>query len=99
MKEKLAKLQNCLDEMITNRSDYRVLRIDQYGTPVVHPSCPALATCMFRVFPQSDKQEALATLPRTISGYALGGYCGQHVCMDFRMVSLSLHCQTRCNTS
>ncbi|KAI0573119.1 DUF1446 domain-containing protein [Pyrenophora tritici-repentis] len=86
VKDKLAELQDCLDEMTTNRSDYRVLRVDQYGTPGVNASSQALATCMFRVFAQADKQEVLATLPRTIGGYGLGGYCGQHACMDFRML-------------
>ncbi|KAJ2893751.1 hypothetical protein MKZ38_008288 [Zalerion maritima] len=82
--EKLADLKGCVDDMIPNKGDYRVLRIDQYGVPQPNPSSQALATCMFRVFAQADQSETLGTLRQTLGGYGLGGYCGQHSCMDFR---------------
>ncbi|EMD67438.1 hypothetical protein COCSADRAFT_157822 [Bipolaris sorokiniana ND90Pr] len=74
--EKLADIQGCLNEMITNRVDYSVLTVDQYGTPGQNPASQALATCMFRVFAQAPTVETLLTLPKTIGGYGLGGYCG-----------------------
>lgn len=85
--EKLAQLQQCLDAVIPNRKDYIALRVDQYGTPQPNAPSQALATCMFRVFGQAEKVETLQTLIQGIGGYGLGGYCGQHGCMDFRMVS------------
>lgn len=91
--EKLADFQGSLNENIHNTADYRVLRVDQYGVPQQNPASQALATCMFRVFAQADKAETLSTLPQAIGGYGLGGYCGEHSCMDFRMVSdgMALH--------
>ncbi|EUC42113.1 hypothetical protein COCMIDRAFT_104414 [Bipolaris oryzae ATCC 44560] len=83
--EKLADMQGCFNEMITNCADYTVLRLDQYGTPGQNATSQALATCMFRVFAQAPTAETLLTLPKTIGGYGLGGYCGEHACMDFRM--------------
>lgn len=87
IREKLADFQACLDEVVPNREAYTVLRVDQYGVPQQNAPIQALATCMFRIFAQAGSAEALSTLPRAIGGYGLGGYCGQHGCMDFRMVS------------
>ncbi|KAL5916441.1 hypothetical protein ACKVV7_006063 [Pyricularia oryzae] len=85
--EKLASLRRQLDEIIENRADYTVLRVDQYGVPQHDAPTEALATCTFRVFAQADRAETLATLPRTIGGYTvLGGYCGMHMCLDVRML-------------
>lgn len=86
IQEKLSDLRACIDEVIPNREDYSVLRVDQCGTPQRNSPSQALATCLFRVFAQAEKAETLATLVRAIGGYGLGGYCGQHGCMDFRMV-------------
>ncbi|KAF5625192.1 duf1446 domain protein [Fusarium tjaetaba] len=36
---------------------------------------------------RADIKETLATLPVAVGGYGLGGYCGQHACMDFRMMA------------
>jgi hypothetical protein len=93
---KLADLRGCVDDVLPNRADYKVLRIDQYGTPAQNAPTQALATCMFRLFAQADEKETLATLPVAISGYGLGGYCGQHFCMDFRMVSHLVHFALPC---
>ncbi|KAI1066847.1 hypothetical protein LB506_012164 [Fusarium annulatum] len=87
VKEKLQDFLDCLEEVIPNRADYTVLRVDQYGTPGHDAPSQALATCMFRLFAQADTRETLATLPFAVGGYGLGGYCGQHACMDFRMMS------------
>ncbi|TLD17225.1 uncharacterized protein PgNI_00424 [Pyricularia grisea] len=85
--EKLASLRRQLDEIIENKADYTVLRVDQYGVPQHDAPTEALATCTFRVFAQADRAETLATLPRTIGGYTvLGGYCGMHMCLDVRML-------------
>ncbi|EFX00546.1 duf1446 domain containing protein [Grosmannia clavigera kw1407] len=85
--EKLSDLRSVLDEVVPNRKDYTVLRVDQYGTPQPNASSQALATCMFRIFAQAEKVETLSTLRQAIGGYGLGGFCGQHGCMDFRMLT------------
>ncbi|KAF4437160.1 DUF1446-domain-containing protein [Fusarium austroafricanum] len=87
VEEKLQDFRNCLEEVIPNRADYTVLRVDQYGTPGHNAASQALATCIFRLFAQAETKEALATLPVAVGGYGLGGYCGQHACMDFRMMA------------
>tara|TARA_R110002003_G_scaffold55_8_gene5021 strand:+ start:9587 stop:11311 length:1725 start_codon:yes stop_codon:yes gene_type:complete len=82
--EKLASLQKQIDENVPNKSDYAVLRIDQYGVPQPDAPSQALATCQFRLFAQAEKMETLSTLARAVGGYGLGGFCGMHSNMDFR---------------
>lgn len=82
--EKLASLQTQIDQNVPNKSDYHILRIDQYGVPQTDPQCQALATCQFRIFAQAEKLETLLTLRAAIGGYGLGGYCGMHSNMDSR---------------
>ncbi|KAK2030130.1 hypothetical protein LX32DRAFT_651820 [Colletotrichum zoysiae] len=72
------------------RTDYKVLRIYQYGSPVQNARTKALDTCKFRVFAQSDEQETLATLSIILNGYGLGGYCGQRSCTSACFDSLVL---------
>jgi hypothetical protein len=85
--EKLADMRSAMAELVPNRAAYRVLRIDQYGTPQENPQTEALGSCLFRVFAQADKQETFKTLQMFLTGYSLGGYCGLHLCMDLRMVN------------
>lgn len=84
--EKLADMRGAMEELVPNREAYRVLRVDQYGTPQEDPRTEALGSCLFRVFAQADKPEAFKTLQMFLTGYSLGGYCGLHMCMDMRMV-------------
>ncbi len=82
--EKLASLQNQIDQNVPNKSDYSVLRIDQYGAPQPDAPSQALATCQLRLFAQAEKMETLLTLRSAVGGYGLGGFCGMHSNMDFR---------------
>ncbi|KAI0126979.1 duf1446 domain-containing protein [Xylariales sp. AK1849] len=82
--EKLAALQSQIDQNVPNKSDYTVLRIDQYGVPQPDAPSQALATCQLRLFAQAEKPETLATLGSAVGGYGLGGFCGMHSSMDFR---------------
>ncbi|KAH6689711.1 duf1446 domain-containing protein [Plectosphaerella plurivora] len=84
--EKLADMRAAMSELVPNRTAYRVLRIDQYGTPQDDPRTEALGSCLFRVFAQADKPETFTTLQIFLTGYSLGGYCGLHLCMDLRML-------------
>jgi hypothetical protein len=82
--EKLSSLQNQIDQNVPNKSDYSVLRIDQYGVPQPDAPSQALATCQLRLFAQAQKMETLSTLHPAVGGYGLGGFCGMHSNMDFR---------------
>jgi hypothetical protein len=89
---KAAHLRATLDspDVVPNRADYAVLRVDQYGDARPDAPTQALATATLRVFAQADRAETLASLRRAVGGYCvLGGYCGVHVCMDFRLVGNS----------
>ncbi|OIW28191.1 DUF1446-domain-containing protein, partial [Coniochaeta ligniaria NRRL 30616] len=85
--EKLKHFRTSVMELVPNKSDYHVLRIDQYGVAQENPPSQALATSLFRVFGQADTPETLSTLRVALAGYGLGGYCGEHSCMDFRLMA------------
>jgi predicted alpha/beta hydrolase len=88
--EKLEHFRTSVMELVPNKSDYHVLRIDQYGVAQENPPSQALATSLFRIFGQADTPEALSTLREALVGYGLGGYCGEHSCMDFRLVGFHI---------
>ncbi|EEU33826.1 uncharacterized protein NECHADRAFT_55989 [Fusarium vanettenii 77-13-4] len=84
IKEKLAALKGAFDYNIPDKSDYQTFRIDQYGVPQENPASQALATCQFRIFAQSSRQEPLRRVQEVLMGYWLGGFPGMHLNMDFR---------------
>lgn len=88
---KAAHLRATLDspDVVPNRRDYTVLRVDQHGVAAPDAASQALATASLRVVARADRADTLATLRRAVAGYCvLGGYCGLHMCMDFRLVRL-----------
>ncbi|KAH6989822.1 hypothetical protein BKA56DRAFT_477085 [Ilyonectria sp. MPI-CAGE-AT-0026] len=87
IQEKLARLKETFDRNIPDKSDYRVFRIDQYGTSQENPSSQALATCQFRLFAQSSREEPLKRLQEILMGYWLGSFPGMHLNMDFRTMT------------
>jgi hypothetical protein len=88
--EKLAALHRQLEENMSNKADYDVLRIDQYGVPMTNSTTQALGPAQFHIFTQAQKEKTLRSLGFAIQSYGLDAYCGMLSNMDSRTMVLKM---------
>ncbi|KAI1267070.1 DUF1446-domain-containing protein [Xylariaceae sp. FL1019] len=67
-----------------NQSDFSVISIEKYGSPLADPKSQKDCTVLFRIFAQTPKKKAIQKVRQAILFNGLQGYCGLHLNMDWR---------------
>jgi hypothetical protein len=80
------KFQLMRDQVLgrINPQDFTTFSIEKYGSSPVNPRSQKDCTVQIRMFAQSPNKDAFTQFKRAIFYNGMQGYCGLHLCMDWR---------------